>query len=149
MVASCVKLAGCPLGTDPSQAGAAFQQLVRPLIDKPVPAGKNRTLNFNQATGGITAGLYMASEWPKIITGIRRLAKERRGDKLLAIYDTFAGRTADGKWRNYLDANFAINCNDEQARTPEQETNHRHERRQPLRQRHLRQVPDRPRGPHP
>jgi pimeloyl-ACP methyl ester carboxylesterase len=122
MAASCAKQTDCPLGSDPSRANAAFQRLVRPLIDNPVPAGNGRTLNFNQATGGVTAGLYMATQWPQIIDGIQQLAKERRGDKLLAIYDTFAGRTPDGKWRNYVDANFAINCNDEEPRTAEQET---------------------------
>ncbi|MCC5669598.1 alpha/beta hydrolase [Nostoc sp. CHAB 5784] len=121
MAASCAKKPNCPLGTDPKQSTAVFQKLVRPLIDNPVPAGNGRTLDFNKATGGVIDGLYVSSAWPRVIDGIAQLKNEGRGDKLLAIGDDFVGRDANGKWSNFIDANYAINCNDEQRRTPKEE----------------------------
>lgn len=120
LAASCAASADCPLGTDPARATTVFQDLVQPLIDEPIPAGGGRTLNFNQATGGVTAGLYFAEAWPTIIKGIARL-KEGDGSLLLAIYDQFGGRHTSGAWDNFLEANLAINCNDEVRRSPEQE----------------------------
>src|SRR5690606_32715044 len=100
---------------------AVFQSLVQPLIDNPVPAGNGRTMNFYQATGGVGAGLYTSEAWPRVIDGIAQLKNEGRGDKLLSIVDDFTGRTPDGTWSNFIEANLAINCNDEERRTPEQE----------------------------
>ncbi|MFW0785195.1 alpha/beta hydrolase [Gordonia sp. CPCC 206044] len=121
MAASCAQDARCPLGTDPAAATTVFQQLVRPLLTKPAPAGHGRELGFNQATGGVTTGLYYSEQWPAIIAGIAELKHSGRGDKLLALNDALGVRGPDGQWNNQLDANFAINCNDEQRRTPAQE----------------------------
>jgi pimeloyl-ACP methyl ester carboxylesterase len=60
MAEFCAKKPDCPLGTDPKQSTAVFQDLFQPLIDNPVPAGNGRTLNFLQGTGGVLAGLYVA-----------------------------------------------------------------------------------------
>ncbi|WP_410813469.1 alpha/beta fold hydrolase [Micromonospora sp. 067-2] len=120
LAASCAKSKDCPLGSDPSQATAVFQKLVQPLINKPIPAGEGRTLNFNQATGGITAGLYYSEAWPAVIKGLTQL-EQGDGKLLLAIYEQFGGREPSGAWTNYLEANLAINCNDEVRRTPEEE----------------------------
>ncbi|MFD6895627.1 alpha/beta hydrolase [Rhodococcus sp. NPDC060086] len=127
MAASCVAQPDCPLGTDPAEATEVFQELFQPLIDNPVPAGDGRIADFHQATGGVMAGLYYAEVWPEIIEGIAQVKNEGRGDKLLAISDAFATRAANGEWNNQLDANFAINCNDEQRRTPDEEAELRRE----------------------
>lgn len=121
MAEFCAKKPDCPLGTDPKQATTVFQKLFQPLIENPVPAGNGRTLNFFQGTGGVLAGLYTAEAWPRIIDGIAQLKNEGCGDKLLAINDDFSGRDPNGKWTNFIEANLAINCNDEQRRTPAQE----------------------------
>ncbi|MER7586487.1 alpha/beta fold hydrolase [Micromonospora sp. NPDC127501] len=120
LAASCAASMDCPLGTDPAQATTVFQKLVRPLIDNPVPAGKGRTLNFTQAVGGITAGLYSPEVWPVLIKGLAQL-KQGDGTQLLKVGDVFGGRDPSGGWNNYLEANLAINCNDEVRRTPEEE----------------------------
>ncbi len=120
LAASCATSKDCPLGTDPAQATAVFQKLVQPLIDKPVPAGKGRTLNFNQATGGVTVGLYYPEVWPVLINGLAPL-KQGDGTQILKVGDLFGGRDASGVWTNFLEANLAINCNDEVRRIPEQE----------------------------
>jgi pimeloyl-ACP methyl ester carboxylesterase len=121
MAEFCATRSDCPLGTDPKQSTAVFQNLFQPLIDRPAPAGNGRTLNFLQGTGGVLAGLYTAEAWPRIIDGITQLKNEGRGDKLLAITEGFDGRDPNGKWTNFTEANLAINCNDEQRRTPDQE----------------------------
>ncbi|MFF0254540.1 alpha/beta fold hydrolase [Micromonospora zamorensis] len=120
LAASCAASLDCPLGTDPTQATAVFQKLVQPLIDKPVPAGKGRTLNFTQAVGGITAGLYQPEVWPVLIKGLTQL-KQGDGTQILKVGDLFGGRETSGVWTNFLEANLAINCNDEVRRTPEEE----------------------------
>lgn len=120
LAASCAASLDCPLGTDPAQATAVFQKLVRPLLDKPIPAGKGRTLNFNQAVGGLTAGLYSPEVWPVLIKGLAQL-KQGDGTQLLKVGDVFGGRDPSGGWNNYIEANLAINCNDEVRRTPVEE----------------------------
>ncbi|MFI7069799.1 alpha/beta fold hydrolase [Micromonospora sediminicola] len=120
LATACAASKDCPLGTDPARATAVFQQLVQPLIDKPVPAGKGRTLNFNQATGGVTAGLYYPETWPALIKGLSQL-KQGNGSQILKVGDLFGGRDPSGVWTNFLEANLAVNCNDEVRRTPEEE----------------------------
>ncbi len=120
LAAACATSEDCPLGTDPAKAAEAFQKLVQPLIDKPVPAGKGRTLNFNQATGGVTAGLYYPEVWPVLIKGLAQL-KQGDGTQITEVGDLFGGRDASGVWTNFSEANLAVNCNDEVRRTPEEE----------------------------
>lgn len=126
MATFCAKSPDCPLGADPEGATKAFQDLVRPLIDSPVPAGEGRTANYSHATGGVIAGLYLSEAWPLIIDGIDQLKNEGRGDKLLTLSDNLSGRGPDGVWSNFLEANLAMNCNDEERRTPEEEATLRH-----------------------
>lgn len=120
LATACAETADCPLGTDPSSATEVFQRLVQPLLGRPVPAGGGRTLGFDQATGGVTAALYYPESWPTLIKAIAEL-KNGKGTLLLAIYDQFGGRDAEGVWNNYLEANLAIGCNDEERRSPEEE----------------------------
>ncbi len=120
MAAFCAKETTCPLGTDPSRATQVFQSIVRPLIDKPLPAGDGRHVGFNGATGAVTGGLYGKENWPYLIAGIAEL-KTGRGDKLLAINDALSGRGKDGQWSNVGESNYAIGCMDEQRYTPQQE----------------------------
>ena len=120
MAAACAESKDCPLGSDPGRATATFQRLVQPLIDEPVRAGEGRTMNFNQATGAVTAALYYPEAWPTLLEGLTQL-KQGDGTVLLSIYEQFGGRDPSGVWTNFLEANLAVNCNDEARRTPEQE----------------------------
>jgi hypothetical protein len=123
----CAESPDCPLGTDPDQATEVFQDLVQPLVDHPVPAGKRTHGDFFQGTGGVLAGLYLSEAWPLIIDGIAQLKNEGRGDELLTLSDALSGRGPDGVWSNLIEANLAINCNDEERRTPEEEAELRRE----------------------
>lgn len=121
LAASCAESADCPLGPDPDRATEVFQELVQPLVSDPVPAGDGRTADFYQATGGVGAGLYTEELWPEVIAGIAQLQDEGSAERLLTLNDNLNGRGPDGVWTNFLDANYAINCMDEERRTPEQE----------------------------
>ncbi len=117
----CVQQGECVLGDEPAQATQRFLDVVQPLLDEPVPAGGGRTLDYNLAVGAVLAGLYARSTWPAILTGLTEI-EAGRGETMLALHDGFGGRDADGVWSNYLEANLAISCMDEQRRTPEEET---------------------------
>ncbi|HKN54256.1 MAG TPA: alpha/beta fold hydrolase, partial [Amycolatopsis sp.] len=57
----CVARQDCALGRDIGAAVSAFQQLVRPLIDFPVPVGDGRKLSYEDATTGVVQALYQES----------------------------------------------------------------------------------------
>jgi pimeloyl-ACP methyl ester carboxylesterase len=121
MAADCATRPDCPLGTDPSKATEKFQNIVRPLAERPIVNANGTKLDFNAAYGAVTAGLYTSAVWPKIIEGIAEI-ETGRGDTLLALGAAFAGRDADGRYANFSEAVFAINCLDEQRHTPAEET---------------------------
>lgn len=118
MAAFCAAQTGCPLGDDPAGATQQFQQIVRPLYEHPVPA-LGTDLGFDAAIGGVIAGLYSEAAWPRIITGIAQL-QHGRGDELLQLGYDFALRDAEGRWPNFAEALYAINCMDEQRLTEDQ-----------------------------
>lgn len=120
MARSCAEEDGCVLGADPEEASERFQDVVRPLIEEPVPAGDGRELDYNGAVGGVISGLYNAEAWPTILDGIAEL-EQGRGDTLLALGDSFGQRDETGVWTNYLEANHVINCLDEERATAEEE----------------------------
>jgi pimeloyl-ACP methyl ester carboxylesterase len=118
MATACAAEADCPLGDDPEQATERFQEIVRPLLDEPVPALESE-LDFDGAVGGVIAGLYSPTSWPRITEGIAEV-EEGRGDALMQLIYDFGLRGPDGAWPNSLEANHAINCMDEERLTPEQ-----------------------------
>ncbi|WP_430785177.1 alpha/beta hydrolase [Actinoplanes sp. G11-F43] len=118
MAAACARQDDCPLGRDPRRTTTEFQKIVRPLYAKPVPA-LGGELDFDGAVGGVISGLYTQSAWPRIIKGLTQL-REGRGDELAQLGFDFAGRDAKGAWTNFAEANYAINCMDEQRLTEEQ-----------------------------
>ncbi|GAB2731202.1 alpha/beta hydrolase [Nocardia thraciensis] len=121
MATDCAARPDCPLGTDPGKATEKFQNIVRPLLDRPVATADGRQLGFDDVYGSVTAGLYDSAAWPAITQGIAEL-ETGRGDTLAALGDAFAGRGPDGRYGNFNEALYAINCMDEQRRTPDQET---------------------------
>ncbi|WP_235204362.1 alpha/beta hydrolase [Nocardia otitidiscaviarum] len=120
MAAACATRPDCPLGTDPGAATRNFQNLLRPLIDRPVPVTDRTELDYNGAWGAVVAGLYNSAAWPAIEKGLTEIAAGR-GDTLSAIGEIFAGRGPDGRYPNFTEAVYAINCMDEQRHTAAQE----------------------------
>ncbi|WP_242056377.1 alpha/beta hydrolase [Nostoc sp. FACHB-152] len=121
MAAFCAKTPTCPLGTDPKQATAAFQQIVRPLIDKPIITADGRKVTYTAVIDGVTTGLYDEAGWPAVIKAITEL-KAGSGKTLLFLRDILSQRSADGSYGNGNESLLAINCLDEERHTPEQES---------------------------
>ncbi|MHC5731391.1 MAG: alpha/beta hydrolase, partial [Nostoc sp.] len=97
MAAFCAKSPDCPLGTDPTQAAAVFQQLMQPLIDKPITTADGRKVTYTTAIDGVLAALYSEAGWPAIILGITEL-KAGRGDTLLFLRNLLSQRRADSSY---------------------------------------------------
>lgn len=117
----CAKTPSCPLGTDPKQATAAFQQIVRPLIDKPIITADGRKVTYTAVIDGVTTGLYGETGWRAVILAITEL-KVGSGKTLLFLRDILSQRSADGSYGNGHESLLAINCLDEERHTPAQET---------------------------
>ncbi|WP_040772014.1 alpha/beta hydrolase, partial [Rhodococcus rhodnii] len=116
MAAFCATEGDCPLGDDPSRATEVFSDLVQPLRDNPIPA-LGAELTFDSAVGGVIAGLYSPTAWPRIIAGVDEV-RAGRGDELLQLSYDFSLRDPSGAWTNQNEANYAINCMDEERLTP-------------------------------
>lgn len=119
--AFCAQSPDCPLGTDPAQATAVFQQLVQPLFDEPLTTADGRKLSDLEAVVGVLFALNIEEIWPALIQGIADL-KAGKGDTLMALRDVSSGRSPDGSYSNFGDALTAIDCLDEERHTPEQQT---------------------------
>jgi pimeloyl-ACP methyl ester carboxylesterase len=112
MAAFCATQGDCPLGDDPARATEVFHKIVRPLYGRTVPA-LSSDLDYDEAIGGVVSGLYSEAAWPRIITGITQL-QQGRGDELLQLNYDFSLRDAEGRWPNFAEALYAINCMDEE-----------------------------------
>lgn len=101
----------CPLGPDPTQATAVFQQLVRPLLDRPLPLSDGRVLAFGDAVTGTFSALYAESAWTQLFDALTALTAGD-GDALMTQADLYLGRDASGHYSNLQDAYLAITCID-------------------------------------
>ncbi len=101
----------CPLGTDPAQATATYQALVRPLLDKPLPLTGGRVLTFNDAVTGTFNPLYSRAAWPDLSDALTALSRGS-GNTLMAQADSYFGRDSNGHYGNLQDAFLAITCID-------------------------------------
>jgi pimeloyl-ACP methyl ester carboxylesterase len=112
--ADCAQDPNCPLGQDPARATANYQALIRPLIDRPVPAdGGTRTISFPDAVTGTIQALYQSGFWPLLTRGLSALASGD-GTILLKLADMYNDRDPDGRYGNGIEAFIAISCVDEE-----------------------------------
>lgn len=121
MAAFCAKSPDCPLGADPTQATATFQQLLQALIDQPIVTADGRKLTYTAALNGLVLPLYSESGWPAVVAGITGL-KTGNGEALMLLRDLSQSRSADGRYGNSTEAQLVIECLDEERHTPEQES---------------------------
>ncbi|MEJ8277336.1 alpha/beta hydrolase [Pseudonocardia spirodelae] len=105
----CTNRPNCPLGTDPQQATAAFQKIMQPLIDKPVPVGDGRVLSFNDAQTGVSQALYVSQLWPALERGISEVASGQ-GRVLMLLADLYHERDQQGRYSNMIQAFQSISC---------------------------------------
>lgn len=108
----CAKQPNCPLGTDPAQATAVYQQLTRPLLDQPLAVG-DRQLSYTDATTGTAQALYLQALWPALSRAISGLASGD-GRIMMLLADLYYDRSQDGHYGNTIEAFNAISCVDEQ-----------------------------------
>ncbi|MGD9986247.1 alpha/beta hydrolase [Pseudonocardia sp.] len=110
--ANCATARGCPLPGDPAGATAAYQELVRPLLEKPVPVrGSDRALSYSDAVTATIAALYNPGAWPKLTAGLTEL-KAGDGTTLMTLADAYYGRTDQGAYGNSQEALMVVNCAD-------------------------------------
>ncbi|MBC3192904.1 alpha/beta fold hydrolase [Pseudonocardia sp. C8] len=109
----CTRKPNCPLGTDPAGATRAFQTIMQPLIDKPVPTSDGRVLSFTDAQTGVSQALYLSELWPALQQGISQVASGN-GDFLMMLADYYHQREPQGRYSNMLQAFQAITCVNQQ-----------------------------------
>jgi pimeloyl-ACP methyl ester carboxylesterase len=109
--AACVQQAGCAVGTNAADASARLQQLLRPLISKPVAAGPGRTLSYTDAMTGVITAMYAQSLWPFLSEGLKMVAAGD-GTDLMRLADSYWERRPDGSYSNLLEAFQVVNCAD-------------------------------------
>ncbi|MGP4015978.1 alpha/beta hydrolase [Saccharopolyspora sp. 5N708] len=109
----CTAREQCSLGHDPARAVTAFQQLTRPLVQHPAPAGPGRQLSYTDATMAAIQALYAPSLWEQLDTGLTDL-RQGSGRGLLTLADSYYSRGATGRYSNTTDAFDAVHCVDDQ-----------------------------------
>lgn len=110
--ADCAAGGECPLGEDPALATKRFQELTRPLIDRPAPTGLGRSLTYEDAITGTVQALYSEGLWEPLHEGLAQLIRGN-GDTLLRLADMYEGRDSDGHYGNMADVFTAVRCVDD------------------------------------
>ncbi|NJP66917.1 alpha/beta hydrolase [Streptomyces spiramenti] len=117
----CSETPDCVLGADPADANDRLHDVLEPLIDTPAVSSDGREVTIWDAYLGINAGLYSEASWPTIISALGALDKGE-SDEILALRDSFYGRTAAGEHTIDLDTNIAVRCMDWPRLSPEEQT---------------------------
>ncbi|MDG4788969.1 alpha/beta hydrolase [Micromonospora sp. WMMD1102] len=121
LAALCAESPDCVLGPDPAAANDRLHEIVQPLVEAPAATADGRYLSVWDVYLGISGGLYSEARWPVHISALTAL-DAGRADEMLALRDTFYGRTADGAYSLDFDTNIAVRCMDSPRRTPEEQT---------------------------
>jgi pimeloyl-ACP methyl ester carboxylesterase len=108
----CAARQQCSLGHDPAGAVAAFQQITRPLVDRPARGGDGRELSYQDASIAAIQALYTPSLWEYLDNGLTEL-RQGNGRGLLALADSYYSRDSDGQYSNTTDAFDAVHCVDD------------------------------------
>lgn len=107
---ACVTRPECALGKDPAGATKAFQDLVKPLITKPIQVGA-RKLSFEDAITGTLAALYSQAAWSYLNEGLANLSRSN-GQNLIELADSYYDRGQDGTYAGIIDVYYAVRCVD-------------------------------------
>jgi pimeloyl-ACP methyl ester carboxylesterase len=108
----CVERDDCALGRDAGAAQGNFQDLIRPLADRPIDV-EGRPLSFEDATTGVVQALYSQELWENLNTGLNEL-RQQQGQALMFLADLYLERNSqDGTYTTTQDAFTAIHCVDD------------------------------------
>ncbi len=121
MASACAASPTLPLGTDPDLADQRLQELVRPLIDRPVPVAEGRVLTYRAAVEAVLFSRYHPLKWTNITSGLVEL-QGGRGETLLATRDVAHQRQSDGSYSTFVEGALATHCNDKERMSPQAES---------------------------
>ncbi|MCT7366095.1 alpha/beta hydrolase [Mycolicibacterium llatzerense] len=110
--ADCAQAPGCPLGTDPTQFVARYQQLVNPLAVRPGLTSDPRGLSYSDAITGTINALYTKKYWKFLTSGLLGLQRGGDAGDLLLLADDYQHRDQNGHYAPLQDAFTAIRCVD-------------------------------------
>ncbi len=110
-LAWCAKRDDCALGKDENAAQDNFEDLIRPLEERPVDVD-GRPLTYDDATTGVIQALYSQQLWENLNTGLNEL-RQQQGRTLMFLADLYLERGQDGKYTTTQDAFTAIHCVDD------------------------------------
>jgi pimeloyl-ACP methyl ester carboxylesterase len=106
----CVQRSDCPLGHDAGAATQAYQDLIRPLISKKLPAG-DRKLSFADAVTGTTAALYSERQW-NMLDAALGMMRQGNGELMVDLADSYYGRDDEGAYSGMTGDYLAVRCVD-------------------------------------
>ncbi|WP_249998525.1 alpha/beta hydrolase [Actinoplanes sp. M2I2] len=121
LAALCAASPDCVLGPGPASANDRLHKIVQPLAGKPAPTSAGRDVSVWDVYLAVSGGLYAEANWPTIISALTAL-EAGDADKMLALRDTFYGRTADGAYSLDADTNITVRCMDKPRLTPAETT---------------------------
>jgi pimeloyl-ACP methyl ester carboxylesterase len=107
----CVARDDCALGRDAGAAQGNFQDLIRPLAQRPIDVD-GRPLSFEDATTGVVQALYSQELWENLNSGLNEL-RQQEGRGLMFLADLYLERGQDGTYTTTQDAFTAIHCVDD------------------------------------
>ena len=112
--------ASCTFG-DGGSAADAFDALMQRLDESPVPSREGRPdVNLSVAITAVAQAMYSDTLWPRLGTALTDAA-QGNGGGLLALYDDYLQRNADGTYDDTLEAFQVIRCMDTAERTTVEE----------------------------
>lgn len=103
-------------GQDPATGARRMAELLERIDKDPLPTSSGRELTESLAITGIVTPLYSKSGWPTLTAALDEAGNEGRGDRLLALADSYNGRDGDGRYGTESHSQRAISCADAKAR---------------------------------
>ncbi|MFI6584744.1 alpha/beta hydrolase [Embleya sp. NPDC050493] len=108
---NCVGGGSCSLGATRAAGLAKIRGLLEQLDARPLPGDATRRVTESIATTGILSPLYSKDQWPDLRQALEA-ALRGDGQPLLELNDQYYERGPDGKYKNLMAANAAVNCLD-------------------------------------
>jgi pimeloyl-ACP methyl ester carboxylesterase len=110
-LAQCSDNSDCAFHND-GDAEGAFDRLMLKIDEKPLPTEPDRPLlTRGVALQGVAEAMYSDVLWPDLEQALAA-ATQGDGSGLLALYDSYYQRQADGTWDDSLEAFQVIHCMD-------------------------------------
>ncbi|MFJ8859955.1 alpha/beta hydrolase [Streptomyces sp. NPDC102451] len=103
-------------GQDPAAGTRRIAGLLERIDTAPLPTSSGRELNESLAVIGIVAPLYSKSGWPTLTAALDEAENSGKGDRLLALADSYNGRDRSGHYDTQSHSQRAISCADAKAR---------------------------------